>query len=164
VSIPDPQHNAADHSNDGILPGPDAGGGCQTGCSISSHPIEPLTATEYMHFVERFANGVGDERDSALETLLFHGEQSRRFMDKLGVSGLDEEQSKFLRRELSRTHARMWLRLVDENGIVRAKIDGARMPIGKKEHVAITQTDNLQPPEASGTVHRTGLHHLWTRI
>ena len=138
--------------------------GCQAGCSISNHPIEPLTRPNYLDLVRTYADGEGEARESALETLLFHGSQVRDWIADVGAPLLDDEDMTFLRGELSKTHIRFFLRLVDENGVVRGKIDGARVAIGEKTHLHMADTQDLQPPEVSGTVYRTGLHHLWARI
>jgi len=137
---------------------------CQAGCSTSSHPIDPLTRPEYLHLLDTFTNGNGESRASALETLLFYGHHVRDWIDGADGQRLSDEDESFLCDELAKTHVRLWMRLVDGKGIVRAKVDGVRVPIGSKSHVHMTDTHDLQAPEVSGTVYRTGLHHLWTRI
>lgn len=137
---------------------------CSTGCSTTSHPIRPLTDGDFRRLVAGLAGGSDVERRTAMETLLFHGTQVRDLVARLGLEALGEERGRTLRRELSRTHARLWLRLVDEEGVLRASVDGARMPVGQKEHIHATTTRDLQPPEVSGTIHRTGVDHLWIRL
>ena len=139
-------------------------GDCVAGCSIANHPIESLTESEYLDLVEKFANGTGPSGVDALETLLFHATDTRAFIEQSGTSGLAGEKKTLLERELAKTHVRLWLRLVDDDGVVRAKIDGERFPIGERTHLRVASTENLPAPEISGTVHRTGLHHLWTRM
>ncbi len=138
--------------------------GCQTGCSISSHPVEPLIRTEYLDLVRTYASRDAETRLSALETLLFHAPRTRQFMDDIGTPQLGATEASILREELSKTHVRLWLRIVDQDGTVRAKIDGALFAISQKTHIHMTSTRDLSPPEVSGTIYRTGLHHLWTRI
>ena len=138
--------------------------GCAAGCAIGNHPIEPITEGEYRSLLGSLANGSAKERHDALETLLFHGREARGYVDRLGTDPLSSEQARGLRRELAKTHVRLWLRLVDERGVVRAQIDGEVFPIGERTHMAFTDSKDLQLPEASGTIHRTGLHHLWTRM
>lgn len=137
---------------------------CQAGCSIGSHPINPLAREEYRGLLDELADGTMEEKTAALDALLFHGARTRELIADDGFGSLDSGQAELLRRELLRTHARVWLRVVDELGITRVRVDGARFPLGIKEHVHPTETNDLPPPEISGTVHRTGLHHLWTRI
>jgi hypothetical protein len=138
--------------------------GCEAGCSIENHPVEHLTDAEYAELVKTFATGSGNAHASALETLLFHAPHVREFMSASSDLPLSDDQAAFLRHELAKTHVRMWLRIVDESGTVRAKLDGAPFAISQKTHLHITDTQDLTPPEVSGTVYRTGLHHLWTRI
>ena len=147
-----------------IDPIPNLGEACEAGCSVGNHPIAPLTEAEYLELLGEFSASSGERRTEALETLLFHGRQVSDFSARLGTGPLGGKDAEFILRELSRTHARLWLRLVDDAGVVRARVDGARFPVGQKEHVHVSSTHDLQPPEISGTIHRTGLHHLWTRI
>jgi hypothetical protein len=137
---------------------------CATGCSVGNHPVAPLSPEELAGLFDVFSSAHGKTRESALDTLLFHGGQVRESIDELGAELLSPDQAAFLRRELDKTHARVWMRIVDEHGIMRASVDGHRFPIGTKEHVHLDKTHDLPAPEISGTVHRTGLHHLWTRI
>jgi len=154
----DASRTELDASRTGALEEP-----CEAGCSVGSHPVTPLTANEYREQLRRIARGPEGDRTQALETLLFHGTQVRELARDLGLGPLEGEQAALLRRELARTHARLWLRVVDEQGEVRAEVDGVRFPIGRKEHIHPVAR-NLQPPEISGTIQRTGLRHLWTRL
>lgn len=138
--------------------------GCIVGCDAAQHPIERLTPHEYIDLVNEFANSPDPELASALEALLFYGEQSRAFVKSLGLAGLEETRRELLNRELAKTHVLLYVRLVDERGRVRALIDGAMMRIGEKTHMHSDLTDDLQALEVSGTVHRTGLRHIWTRL
>lgn len=137
---------------------------CAVGCSVGNHPITPLTSGEYRDLLEELASGDEDVRARAIETLLFHGENVRKLLAEHGPGPLPPHKVNWLRRELSRTHVRLWLRVVDETGIARVSIDAARFPVGRKEHVHAESTVDLQPPEISGTVHRTGVAHLWARL
>lgn len=144
---------------------------CKTGCSVGNHPIEPLAEGEFLGLVEGLADDdlPETERTRALEMLLFHGARTRELIAKHGLDALEPSLADSLRRELSRTHARLSLRIIDEHDVVRAVLDEARMPVGVKEHVHVSAADPsapdaLQPFEVSGTVHRTGMRHLWARL
>ena len=157
---------AADPALEGSASSPAAhakAAACATGCAVGNHPITPLGELGYLGALERMATGSAAEKEAALETLLFHGLETRDLLADLGTGPLAPSDAALLRRELSRRHARLSVRVVDETGVVRAEIDHARFRVGIKEHVHAT-TERLQPPEVSGTVHRTGLHHLWTRL
>jgi len=137
--------------------------GCEAGCSTSNHPVEPLTRVEYLHLLDNYAKGEDRVRTAALETLLFHGFQIAGWVEN-DKNLLASDDAARLTNELAKTHVRVWMRIVDDNGTVRARIDGERFPIGEKQHVHMTDALDLPAPEISGTVHRTGLHHLWTRM
>ena len=137
--------------------------GCGAGCELINHPIEPLSSDEYFDLLGAFASDDRATHIEAFEELLFHGGQVRSFVAATGTPMLGSGHASLLRRELSKTHVRLWMRLVDDEGVVRGSIDGVSFPIGEKTHVHMA-TQNLDPLEASGTIHRTGLHHLWTRM
>ncbi|MCZ6767123.1 MAG: hypothetical protein O7D32_09360 [bacterium] len=138
--------------------------GCQAGCSITNHPIEPLTDSDYHSLIRSVAVGGDAERVHALETLLFHGPQVGDLIDRLGTGPLADSEVETLRHELSKTHVRLWMRLVDQEGVVRASIENERFLIAEKTHVHFPDTQDMDALEISGTIFRTGLHHLWTRM
>ena len=141
-----------------------APGNCVAGCAIAQHPIEALSEAEYLHLIEKFGAGDGAQSTYALESLLFHAADTRGFIETVGTAFLDEAQTVFLLRELERTHVRLWLRVVDESGVVRAQVAGERFPIGERTHMNVEDTHALPAAEISGTVYRTGLDHLWVRM
>ena len=143
---------------------PDLVAACQTGCSIGNHPITPLRVSEFNDLLARFQSEPMAEGSEALETLLFHALQVRGLIVRHGTGTLDAERAAFLTRELARTHVRVSVRIVDTEGVVRARWYDGHFPIGQKIHLHADATERLQPLEISGTVHRTGLNHLWTRI
>jgi len=58
---------------------------------------------------------------------------------------------------------RISLRILDEAGRVRSRINGVRVPLDRR-HVFEMENEGLQPLVTSGTVKRVGLDHLWTRL
>ena len=62
----------------------------------------------------------------------------RRLLAQRGRGSLGGELGRLLRRELRRTYVRLWLRVVDERGVVRASVEGARMPIGLTARASTT--------------------------
>ena len=137
---------------------------CATGCAVGNHPITPLTTAERWTFLADLESPDAAARELALDTLLFHGDATRHFLASEDAARVDPAIADRLQRELAFTHARVWVRVVDEQDVVRAAIDGALFPIGRKEHVHASTTSALQSPEVSGTVHRTGAKHLWARL
>ena len=145
-----------------------AAASCATGCAIGSHAPPPLTESEFRDLLRRFASekisASNGGESSALDTLLFHGERSRELLARLGADGLDQQRLRFLRRELSRTQARLSVRIVDGEGVQRVRLGPVTMPLGIKQHLHADVCRRMQPPEISGTVYRVGLDHLWARL
>lgn len=126
--------------------------------------LPPLTRSDFDALIADYAWQPVSSDSPALERLLYHGEQVREMLESYGELRLDPERRAFLDRELSRSTATVSFRIVDEHGVVRARLDEARVTIGVKAHLRAEITRDLQVPEFSGTVIRTGLAHLWTRF
>lgn len=136
---------------------------CASGCAASNHPTEELTPARFQRLVSRFATEPIDETSEAFETLLYFGRQTKVFLDLYGDSPLDGARAAALRRELSRTHARIEIRVVDEQGNPRSWLPPTRVPLDRR-HVFQMSTEDVQPLVTSGTVKRVGLYHVWTRL
>lgn len=136
---------------------------CSSGCTPHNHPTQDLTAAKYRALLERFSGEPLDETSLALESLLYFGRQTRLLAAREGTSPLNADRVDFLRRELSRTHARIAIRLVDEAGAIRAWAPPTRVPLDRR-HVFEMEVDGVQPLVTSGTVKRVGLNHLWNRL
>jgi hypothetical protein len=134
-------------------------GSCQTGCRP---PV--LTARSIGEFAAWMgavlATPVGSP-SLALDSLLFHREDTLRWMAN---NSLPKPWATFLARELSRTHAIIEMRLIDDKGVVRAHLPSTDVPLGVKTHSGFARRLDLQPFEISGTVLRVGLYHLWSRF
>lgn len=136
---------------------------CPSGCAASRHPTSELTGPRFRQLMAQFAHEPADETSPAFETLLYYGRQARKFVDSEGTSPLDPVRAAVLRRELSRTYARIAIRVVDQHGVIRTSLPPTRVPLDRR-HVFEMETNNLQPLETSGTVKRVGLYHLWNRL
>ena len=136
---------------------------CASGCAASRHPTATLTRPHFEQLLAVFANEPMNQTSNALEELLYFGPQTKRLMERVGCPGLDPDRKNFLWTELRKTHARISIRVVDEEGRVRTWLDGAAVPLDRR-HVFEMETRNLQPLVTSGTVKRVGLNHLWTRL
>ncbi len=136
---------------------------CASGCAASSHPTEELGQPKFEQLLARYAVEPMSEDSPALESLLYYGRQTRRFLETDGFGPLDADRSHFLWRELSRTHARVSIRLVDEYGEIRSWIPSTKVPFDRR-HVFDMKTDRVQPLVTSGTVKRVGLYHIWARL
>lgn len=161
-SLPDREPSASTTKTDRLaLPAldPSLAEVCATGCAAEPDPSEDEAAAAVANALQAFAaNGEG-----ALDELLFHGPATQAALER-GASGLSAEAEELLRRELSRTHVELDVRLVDERGVERLRLGSKRVPIGEKQHVHPRRTERLASPEVSGTVQRVGREHLWIRL
>jgi hypothetical protein len=142
---------------------PVAAVGCTGGCATSSHEPLPLSESELRKAFDGVAGRAAGEPSPALETLLFHAPQTRDYLNTMGAR-LTESQRAFLERELNRSHVQFELRILDEAGVERLRLEPRRVPLRIKQHLHAEHHRNLQPPEISGTLYRVGLDHLWARL
>jgi len=133
------------------------------GCSIGHHTIPALKRKQYNRLLQSFREQPVSPESNAFEKLLYYGKQTRAFINSYGTDPLGERRSRALKRELTRTHALVSIRVTDEDGTIRLRTQRKKVPLGKSKHFPIKQTTNLKPPELSGTVYRTGVKHLWAR-
>lgn len=145
------------------LGGPGGEEVCATGCSAVPALDKNLSADEFERLLAAFATQPMSGESGALEALLFHGPSALALLDNLGGE-LDAEREAFLRGELARTRASLDVRIIDETGAERLHLGETSIPLGEKQHLHPHETNDLQPPEVSGTVHRVGLEHLWARL
>ena len=145
-------------------PVPEQPPACAAGCAADPAPIPLLGLKTFNDLLDAFADDPMTGESDALETLLFHGERALELLRRGGAGPLDDERAAFLQRELTRTHALVEVRLVDEAGRERARFQPHRVLLGERVHTGFDETFDLQPLDYSGTVRRVGLHHLWTRL
>jgi hypothetical protein len=136
---------------------------CASGCAASSHPTKELTRERFSQLLGRFAIEPMNEDSPALDSLVYFGRQTRKFIEAKGFGPLDQQRSRFLWDELARNHAKIAIRVVDEHGEVRSWIEPTKVPLDRR-HVFDMQTNGVQPLVTSGTVKRTKLGYLWTRL
>jgi hypothetical protein len=141
---------------------------CASGCAQDQHPTPPLPKAEFEKLMAQFAKEPMSEDSKALQSLLFYGRQSLRYLDQLGDQQLDTlldaERAAFLRKQLECTHVYVELRMVDEHGVVRLWNKPARVPLDIRYGFDYQTTDYQEIEESTGTVKRVGLNHLWQRI
>lgn len=133
------------------------------GCSIGKHHIPDYTDEMFHEAMTAYAEMPHWQESKGLDTLLFYGDETLEMLEKHGTEPLSPEHLAFLRRELSRTHATVHIRVVDEFGEVRVEYGPERVPLKVKEHLQAKENGNLYAMEFNGTVARTGLYHLWSR-
>ena len=149
----------------GTEPGaaPAEGEACTTGCSLAKHAIPDFTEEMFAEALASYATSAATETSEALDTLLFYNKRTTELLDTLGHGPLSEDHVSFLRSELARDQAVVSIRMVDENGVVRVSYGPEKVSLGKKQHLAPSETGNLFAMEFNGTVMRTGLNYLWSR-
>ena len=136
---------------------------CASGCAISRHPTSTLTKEKFERLLTGFADGPMQDTNKFLEELVYFGPQTRKLIQSAGVGQLDSRRAKFLWDQLTYTHARISIRVTDEQGVVRTWIEPTRVPFDRR-HVFEMQTNDVQPLVTSGTVKRVGLNHIWARL
>ncbi|MDH3719031.1 MAG: hypothetical protein OES79_13015 [Planctomycetota bacterium] len=136
---------------------------CASGCAASRHPTEELTEARFHELIARYADEPVSEESLALETLLYFGRQTREMLARVETLPLDPRRARVLARELAITHARIAIRVVDQDGEIRTWLPPTSIPFDRR-HVFDMETHNVQPLVTSGTVKRVGLYHLWTRL
>ena len=136
---------------------------CAAGCAVAEPAKPALSAAEISACLKKIAGQKLGEPSLELETLLFHAQNVISYVNDHGQGALSSDQSRFLKSELARTHARIQLRVVDADGKQRMNFD-RMVPIGEKQHLHAKAADGFAPPELGFTVQRVGLNHLWTRL
>lgn len=135
---------------------------CPSGCSLKSHDVAPFTVEQYREALSAYAAGPVNSESDSLDTLLFYGERTRELITRYGAGPLSKDHLEFLRRELTRSHALVAIRIVDAAGRVRANLPWKRVPFGHKQHLH-PKTVDIQEMSFNGSVMRTGLGHIWAR-
>ena len=163
LTLPVVSKAGADRTRPSQGGGSGTGGGC-VGCAVDTAKTDGLSAVEFDRWIARFAGEPADRTSLAFETLLFHGERTRAWIEVRGTGDLDESRRRALLRELARDRAAVSFRIVDEHGVERSRLDDRVVVLGKKAHLHCDQTGSLQAHEYGGRVQRVGLAHLWTRF
>ncbi len=136
---------------------------CTTSCSLAKHAIAEFTPSMFHDALSEVAAEAVGQPSLGLDTLLFYNKRTLELLDEIGSGPLSQAHTRFLRRELARDHATVSIRMVDENGRIRASYGPAQVPLGQKQHLSPADTSGLFPMEFNGTVMRTGLYRLWSR-
>jgi hypothetical protein len=136
---------------------------CASGCAASRHPTERLDESNYWRLLREYTYEPMDQTNNALEALLYYGPQTRKWIETKGVGRLDQKRAEFLWEQLQITHARISIRVTDDQGIVRTWNEPTRVPFDRR-HIFEMQVNGVQPLVTSGTVKRVGLNHNWVRL
>lgn len=137
---------------------------CASGCALSRHPTPTLGLKKFHALLDAFAGEPMSEASPALEELLYHGRQVLTLLASHGSEPLDNERLQFLEAELRRDVVRLELRVVDEEGRVRASFEPTSVPLDIRHVFDMESGDLPRPLITSGTVKRVGLNHFWQRL
>ena len=137
---------------------------CASGCALSRHPTPELLEEKFSELITAYAKEPMSQDSPALEELLFYGIQSKGFLLDFDESKLDPQRLAFLKRELDRDEVIAEFRIIDNDGKVRVGLPPTSVNLDRRYVFEPLNTQNFQPPEASGTIKRVGLNHLWQRI
>ena len=136
---------------------------CASGCAASRHPTKELTESHFRELMKYLPIEPLNQTNNSLEELLYFGPQTKKMIEQHGFLGAPKEYAQFLWDQLQITHAKVSIRVIDEEGEIRTWIPATKVPFDRR-HVFKMETNNLQPLVTSGTVKRVGLNHLWTRL
>ena len=137
---------------------------CSTGCSASPTATGELGADEYLALLRAWGAEPLGADSQALDALLFHGRDVVELEVEHGTPGLGDEHRAHLLGEVSREGVWLAVRAVNDDGVERLRLAPTLVPLGEKQHLFPEHALDVTPPEISGTVHRVGVGHLWTRL
>ncbi len=158
-----PPNQAAKQGSLGKAPAQQNDQDCDTGCA-SHGKLKTPARSQWMQALLKFAKEPLQSGSPGLETLLFHGDMSRKQLTLRQKLPLPQAHIAFLAKELRRTHARIAIRIRTENGIMAASVTPQKVQIGHHFHLKANKTIQLQVPSFGGRIERVGLKHLWVRI
>lgn len=137
---------------------------CAAGCAAVPDEEGTLDHAQFLRLVEELGRGEFNSDNPALETLLFHGPRTREHLEHDASPSLDPWLLSQLETELAKDHARLELRVIDEQGATRLRLDPTVVPLAEKQHLHASEAIGFDAPEISGTIKRVGLRHLWARL
>ena len=140
--------------------------GCQSGgCAYLPAPeTKDLPAEQIASLMAAVAGDPVGTESLALDTLLFHDGEVQQALSTPAAAVLSPGWRAFLTHELSRRSAWFSLRVVDEQGRVRASLPETLMALGAKKHMDISESDLHQEMNANGTLIRVGVRSIWYRM
>lgn len=141
-----------------------AGAPCSTGCSgPTPDEVAHLTDGEIAELLTEVASAPVGAAELAVETLLFHGAQTRDHLARRGSGPLSEAHRSWLTHELARDEVAIGLRLVARDGALLGHREDV-VPLGAKQHLLLRDMGAFGRADVNGKVKRVGVKHLWARF
>ncbi len=138
--------------------------GCQGSCMFTHDKKDELSELQVDALLREATRAKVGEETEALDTLLFHDEETRARLATAEAPQLPPEWASWFREELSKSQAYFSLRIVDEHGQVRATVPETPMALGVKLHMEVDDGIHTGPFNANGTLVRVAPDRMWIRM
>ena len=136
---------------------------CASGCNVPPEALRTRIDDELLiEHMQNFAARPIDEESKAVDNILFYAQQSKAILEA-EVVHLPPAHLAYLERQLKRDRIEIALRLIDDEGVVRAELKKKIVPLAQKQSFRFVHK-NLPGLISSGTTVRTGANYLWTRL
>jgi hypothetical protein len=138
--------------------------GCQGGCTLVRDPRDAPSPARVEAFLREIDQTPVGSESEALDNLLFHDEEARVRLAAAEPLPVSPAWDAFLRKELARREATFGLRIIDEQGQVRAQVPDTAMALGRKLHMQVDDGVGTGSFNANGTLVRVSRDRLWIRM
>jgi hypothetical protein len=138
--------------------------GCQGSCMFTRAKADELSELQVDALLREASSKPVGEESEALDTLLFHDEETRQRLASGEAPQLSPAWDDFFRTELAKTQAYFTLRITDEHGQVRATVPETAMALGVKLHMEVEDGIHTGPFNANGTLVRVAKDRVWIRM
>lgn len=138
--------------------------GCQGSCMFTKQKKDELSELQVDALLREVGAGPVGEETEALDTLLFHDDETRARLASGEAPQLSPEWDAWFRDQLARTQAYFSLRIMDEHGAVRATVPETAMALGVKLHMEVDNGIHTGPFNANGTLVRVASDRVWIRM
>lgn len=137
---------------------------CATGCAAPTpDEHEHLGDDKILGMLQEMAGHPVGAPILATETLLFHLDETRDYLIRVGTGPLPPDHAAWLQHELARDQVEIGLRLVADDGTVLGWRDD-QIPLREKQHLLLQDMGPLGRADVNGKVKRVGVKHLWARF
>lgn len=135
---------------------------CRAGCAAVEYRFAEFSRKDFEEQIRLYQRSSSRTESLALDRLLFYGKESRWFLGRGRLRGLDREKELLLRRELRKVPY-ISLRLVDEGGKRHMILLKRRVHWKKKMHIDVLGGRWFSRADLNGRVYRVGYGYVWAR-